>query len=158
MHLMDKMMEFMMGRMSEQEKEEMMSKMMDKFFATMSAEDKKAMMAEMMPKMMAGVNMMEIMPKMMMGMMASGKGNSGMPGMMAQMMDGAGQTQGGMMPHMMSEMMPHCLGTMLPSMPKESRMDFILKMVDVEMEKGCAGLTEDEKKNFVAQVLERVKA
>ena len=158
MHLMDKMMEFMMGRMSEQEKEEMMGKMMDKFFATMAADDKKAMMAEMMPKMMAGVNMMEIMPKMMMGMMGGGKGDSGMPGMMAQMMGGGGQTPGTMMPHMMSEMMPHCLGTMLPAMPKESRMDFILKMIDIEMEKGCAGLTEDEKKNFVARVIEKVEA
>jgi hypothetical protein len=156
---MDKMMEFMMGRMSEQEKEEMMGKMMDKFFATMSADDKKAMMAEMMPKMMAGVNMMEIMPKMMMGgMMGGGKGDTGMPGMMAQMMGGGGQTPGTMMPHMMSEMMPHCLGTMLPAMPKESRMDFILKMIDIEMEKGCAGLTEDEKKNFVARVIEKVEA
>ena len=158
MHLMDTMMEFMMGRMSEQEKEEMMSKMMDKFFATMSAEDKKAMMAQMMPKMMEGVNMMEMMPKMMMGMMGGDKGKSGMPGMMAQMMGGGGQTQGGMMPQMMSEMMPHCLGAMLPNMPRESRLDFILKMIDVEMEKGCAGLSEDEKKNFVARVLEKVKA
>lgn len=158
MHFMDKMMEFMMGRMSEQEKEEMMGKMMDKFFATMSAEDKKSMMAEMMPKMMEGVNMMEMMPKVMMGMMGGSKGKGGMPGIMAQMMGGDGQTQGAMMPQMMSEMMPHCLGAMLPNIPKETRTDFILKMIDVEMEKGCAGLNEDERKNFVAKVLEKVKA
>jgi hypothetical protein len=33
MGIMDKMMEFMMGRMSKEEKEEMMGKMMDKFFS-----------------------------------------------------------------------------------------------------------------------------
>jgi hypothetical protein len=157
MHLMDKMMEFMMGRMSEQEKEEMMSKMMDKFLSTMSVEDKKAMMAEMMPKMMKGVSMMEMMPKMMMGMMGGGDGKSGMSGMMAKMMGGDGQSRSAMMPHMMVEMMPHCLGTMLPNMPKESRIDFIVKLVDVEMQKGCAGLTEDEKRDLMAKVLEKVK-
>lgn len=151
MHFMDKMMEFMMGRMSAQEKEAMMSAMMEKFFASMSADDKKAMMAEMMPKMMDGVNMMEMMPKMMMAMMGGAKHESGMPG-------GDGQTPGTMMPHMMSEMMPHCLGAMLPNMPKESRTDFILKLIDVEMKTGSAGLTEDEKRNFVARVLEKVKA
>jgi hypothetical protein len=125
-----------MGRMSAQEKEAMMGAMMEKFFASMSADDKKAMMAEIMPKMMEGVNMMEMMPKMMMAMMGGGKHESGMPGMM----------------------MPHCLGAMLPNMPKESRTDFILKLIDVEMKTGSAGLTEDEKKNFVARVLEKVKA
>jgi hypothetical protein len=48
-------MEFMMGRMSKEEKDEMMNNMMDKFFADMTADDKQQMMAEMMPKMMEGV-------------------------------------------------------------------------------------------------------
>ena len=52
MAMMDKMMGFMMGRMSK--------------------EDKQKMMEEMMPKMMEGVNMMEMMPKMM-GMMGGGE-------------------------------------------------------------------------------------
>jgi hypothetical protein len=148
----------MMGRMSAQEKEAMMGAMMEKFFASMSAGDKKAMMAEIMPKMMEGVNMMEMMPKMMMAMMGGGKHESGMPGMMTKMLGGDGHTPGATMPHMMSDMMPHCLGAMLPNMPKESRTDFILKLIDVEMKTGSAGLTEDEKKNFVARVLEKVKA
>ncbi len=50
MSMMDKMMEFMMGRMSKEEKEAMMGRMMDKFFADMISEDKQKMMAEMMPK------------------------------------------------------------------------------------------------------------
>ncbi len=41
--MMDKMMEFMMGRMSKEDKEETMGKMMDKFFADMTIEDKKKM-------------------------------------------------------------------------------------------------------------------
>ena len=160
MHLMDKMMEFMMARMSEQEKEEIMTKMMDRFFGSMSVEDKKAMMAEMMPKMMEGVNMMEMFPKMMMGMMGGGKGKAGMPPMMTQMMGGGGTGHGqaGGMPGMMAEMMPHCLGMILPNMPKETRADFIVKMIGVEMEKGCAGLTDDENQALVAKVLDKVKA
>jgi hypothetical protein len=46
------MMEFMMGRTSKEEKDEMMGKMMETFFADMTAEDKQKMMEEMMPKMM----------------------------------------------------------------------------------------------------------
>jgi len=41
--MMDKMMEFMMGRMSKEEKQEMMGKMTEKFFADMRMDDKKKM-------------------------------------------------------------------------------------------------------------------
>ncbi len=37
MGVMDRMMEFMMGRMSKEEKNDMMDKMMGKFFADMTA-------------------------------------------------------------------------------------------------------------------------
>ncbi len=71
MGIMDNMMEFMTGRMSKEEKEQMMNKMMEKFFADMTVEDKQKMMNEMMPKMMEGINMAEMMPQMMMRMMSS---------------------------------------------------------------------------------------
>jgi hypothetical protein len=71
MGMKDKMMDFMMGKMSKEDKEEMMDKMMEKFFADFSPEEKQKMMEEMMPKMMEGVNMMEMMPKMMMSMMGA---------------------------------------------------------------------------------------
>ena len=47
MSMMDKMMDFMMGRMSKEEKEAMMGRMMDKFFAEMTADDKSKLMAQM---------------------------------------------------------------------------------------------------------------
>jgi len=67
---MDRMMEFMMGRMSQEDKDNMMDKMMGKFFVDMTAEDKQKMMG-MMSKMMEGGQgtEMTMMPQMMMGMM-----------------------------------------------------------------------------------------
>ena len=121
MGIMDKMMGFMVGRMSREEKEKMIGKMMDKFFGDMTVEEKKKMVAEMMPKMMEGINMMEMMPK------------------------------------MMTEMMPQCLKMMLPNIHKEKRIDFVLKMVTTLMEQGCFGMSEEEKKDFVAKVFEKVK-
>ncbi len=154
MGMMDKMMEFMMGRMSKEEKDEMMGKMMDRFFADFTPEDKQKMMEEMMPKMMEGVNKMEMMPKMMMSMMGKGEGEGGMMGMMSKMMGGSEEKE----TNMMSEMMPKCLEMMLPKMPNENRVDFIMKMVTILMEQGCAGMSEEEKKDFMNQVEEKVKA
>ena len=108
-----------------------------------------------MPKMMEGVNMMDIMPKMMMGMMGGGEKGAGMMGMMSQMMSG-GQGKGMPMPRMMTQMMPHCLNIMLPSVPKGERVDFVLNMITTLMEQGAAGMSEEEKNEFVAKVLEKV--
>ena len=157
MGMMERMMDFMMGRMSEEEKKEMMNQMMDNFFAEMTVDDKKEMMAEMMPKMMEGVNMMEMMPKMMMGMMGGEEG-SGMMGMMSKMGGGGEEMQMPMMPQMMMEMMPRCLTMMLPDMSKEKRIDFILKMVETLMKHGCADLSEEEKQAFTEKVTEKTKS
>ena len=136
----------------------MMGTMMEKFFAGMTTEDKQKMMEQMMPKMMEGVNMMEMMPKMMMGMMGGGEKGGGMMGMMSQMMSG-GQGKGTpMMPRMMTQMMPQCLNMMLPGVPKEERVDFVLNMITALMEQGSAGMSEEEKSEFVAKVLEKVTA
>ena len=153
------MMEAMIGSMSKEDKMAMMETMMEKFFADMTVEDKQLMMEQMMPKMMEGVNMMEMMPRMMMGMMGGGEGGeggSGMMGMMSQMMAG-GQGMGmPMMPHMMTQMMPHCLNMMLPGVPKEERVDFVLNMITTLMEQGSVGMSEEEKSEFVAKILEKV--
>ena len=140
METMDKMMESMMSGMSKEEKEAMMGEMMKKFFAGMTAEDKQKMMEQMMPKMLEGVNMMDMMPKMMMGMMSRGD-----------------KTEMPMMSQMMPEMMPRCLGMVLPGMPKEKRVDFVLKMVASLVEQGCVGMLNEEKANFVASIVEKVK-
>jgi hypothetical protein len=136
MEMMDKMMESMMSGMSKEEKEEMMGKMMEKFFAGMTTEDKQKMMERMMPKMMEGVNMMDMMPKMMMGIMSRGE-----------------KTEIPTMP----QMMPYCLRMVLPSIPKEKRVDFVLKMVTSLVEQGCAGMSNEEKADFVAKIVEKVK-
>jgi hypothetical protein len=156
MGMMEEMMESMMGRMSKEDKQEMMGMMMDKFFADMTVEDKQRMMEQMMPKMMEGVNMMEMMPRMMMGMMGGDSG--GMMGMMSQM-TGEGQGTGmPMMGQMMSQMMPQCVSTMLPGLPKEERAEFILKMIDAMLDRGCAGMSEEERNDLVARALERITA
>jgi hypothetical protein len=128
MEMMDKMMESMMSGMSKEDKEKMMGKMMEKFFAGMTAEDKRKMMEQMMPKMM-------------MGMVSRGKKRE-MP----------------MMDQMMPEMMPRCMGMVMPSMPKEKRVDFALKMVAGLVEQGSAGMSNEEKADFVKKIVEKVKA
>ena len=133
MGMMDKMMGLMMGRMSKEEKKEMMGGVMDKFFADMTAEDK-------------GKMMMEMMPKMMMGMMGD-----------SESVCKNGQTaEMPMMPQMMMDMMPHCLSMMLPHMPKEERVTFVLKMITILMERGCTGMSEEEKEEFLARAVEKV--
>ncbi|MFC2058749.1 hypothetical protein ACFLTS_03780 [Chloroflexota bacterium] len=159
MGMMERMMGFMTERMSKEDKESMMGKMMEKFFAGMTVEDKQKMMMEMMPKMMEGVNLMDIMPQMMMGMMGGGgeKGSDKM-GMMSRMMGGRQETSAGMMPNMMINMMPKCLDMMIPSIGKQERCDFVLDMVTTLVERGSEGMSDEEKKDFVARIVEKVIA
>ncbi len=184
MGIMDNMMEFMTGRMSKEEKEQMMNKMMEKFFADMTVEDKQKMMNEMMPKMMEGINMAEMMPQMMMRMMGGdnpGEGMmSGMMGMMSGMRGGqreanapnmdstskqkdkSGMMSGfhsgemSMMPQMMRDMMPHCLGVMLSNLPKGERTDVALKLVAMLIEKGTADMSDEEKSEYIEKIVEQV--
>lgn len=149
MGAMDEMMEAFVGSMSKEDKQDMMSKMMEKFFADMTAEDKQRMMEQMMPKMMEGINMAEMMPRMMMSMMGGAEGDSGMMGMMSRMM-GGGQGMG------MPPMMPHCVNMMLPGISRDERVEFVLNMVTSLMEQGSAGMSDEEKNEFVAKVIERV--
>ena len=46
---------------------------------------------------------------------------------------------------------------MLPKMPKGKRIDFVVKMVVTLMEQGGVGMSEEEKKDLVAKVVEKVK-
>jgi hypothetical protein len=167
MGMMDKMMESMIGRMSKDDKEEMMGKMMENFFADFTAEDRQKMMEEMMPKMMEGVDMMKMMPKMMMSMMGGGEGNhgmmgsgeseQGMMGMMSRMMGSSKEGEAPtMMPQMMEEMMPRCIEIMLPHLPEEAKVSFVLKMVEIMMEKASEGMSDEKKEAFVAQVTEKI--
>ena len=156
--LMERMMAFMMGRMTDDEKHAMMESMMEKFFAGMTADDKEKLMKEMMPHMMEGIDMAKMMPDMMMSMMGGGSGGeAGKGSMMSKMMEG-GQPKGmAMMPQMMMEMMPHCLHMMLPHAPKKQRTEFVQKMIATLVERGCAGMSNDEKEQFLAQVVGKLE-
>jgi glutamine synthetase adenylyltransferase len=157
MKLMEKMMGFMMDRTSTEEKQEMMAEMMDRFFATMTPEDKQNMMQTMMPRMMEGVNMMEMMPQMMRGMMGGEHGERCMEMMSKTTGGGQGMETFGM-PQMMMEMMPHCLTMMLPHLSKDKRMELTLTMLATLMQQSCADMSEEEKHQFVAQVIDTVHA
>jgi len=63
-----------------------------------------------------------------------------------------------MMMEMMPKMMPSCLTMMLPTLKKEERLEFILKMVAVLVEQGSVGMTEEERRDFVDMVVERASA
>jgi hypothetical protein len=137
----------------------MMESMMEKFFAGMSADDKENLMKEMMPQMMEGIDMTKMMPNMMMSMMGGGSGGqSGCGGMMSNMMKGGKSKGMTMMPGMMMEMMPHCLSMMLPHAPKKKRIEFVQKMVSILAEKGCAGISEEQKKELFEPLVERESA
>jgi hypothetical protein len=153
---MDEMMEAMIGSMSKEDKQEMMAKMMEKFFAGMTAEDKQSMMEQMMPKMMEGINMAEMMPRMMMGMMGHGGRPRSTPPRPPHPTGGRHPDGPPMMGHMMTQMMPSCVDMMLPGMPKEERTEFVLDMISRLMEKGTAGMSEEEKSSLVAGALERI--
>ncbi len=85
-------------------------------------------------------------------MCCEGKGTTmDMMGMMSKMMEGCG-------PDMMVDMMPQCLGMIFQYIPKEKRSDFALKTISTLMEQASAGMSEEEKKDFRAKVVEKVKA
>ena len=85
------------------------------------------------------------------------EGMGDMMQMMSKMMERCKQMGVQMMPEMMMEMMPKCQGMMFPNMPKEKRIDFTLKMVATLKEQGYVGMSEEEKKEFLAKVIEKVK-
>jgi len=60
------------------------------------------------------------------------------------------------MPEKMMEIMPQCLGMMLLNMPKEKRIAFTLNMVATLREQGCVGMSEKEKEDFFAKIVEKV--
>ena len=112
----------------------MMDKMMGIMMGRMSKEEKDNMMDKMMGKFFADMTA-EDKQKM-------------MEEMMPKMMEGVN----------MMEMMPQCVKIMFPNMPKEKRIDFVLEMVATLAEQGSVGMSENEKKDFVAKMIEKVNA
>jgi hypothetical protein len=134
MGMMEKMMDYMMGRTTKEEKNEMM------------------------PRMMQGANMMEMMSRMMMGMMGGEKAEGCGPEMMEKMKEGGSGADMPMMPQMMTTMMPECLRMMLPKLSKEERKDFALRMISTLLEQGSVGMSEEERNDFAGRTVERCEA
>ena len=96
MNIKNMMADFMMGKMTSEEKSAMIDQMINKFFADMKPEDKQKMMGDMMEKFMGTMSaeekqsmMQSLMPKMIGSMMGGGSG-SPMMNMMSMMMGGKG--------------------------------------------------------------------
>jgi len=143
--------------MNREEMQSMMPKMMEKMFSNMTADDKKEMMMGMMAKMKEGIDMKEMMPKMMMGMMSAKEGEGSMKEMMAKMMHG-GEEQESMMPEMMLKgMMPHCIKMMMPAISKDKRADLVSGLISTIMAQASSGMSDEEKANFDAKVIEKLK-
>lgn len=49
---------------------------------------------------------------------------------------------------MMMEIMPHKLEMILPAIPEEQRSEFVLRMLSILMDKGCAGMSKKEKEEL----------
>jgi hypothetical protein len=157
MSILEKMMGFMMNRMSKEDKEEMMDKMMEEFFADMTAEDKQKMMAAMMPKMMEGMDIKEMMPQMMMGMMGGAAKMSGQSASACGSHSMGDAPQAPMMQTMMTKMMPHCLETVLPEMPPAERREFVLRMTSILARQGSVDMSDEEKKSLVSDMNKRLQ-
>ncbi len=100
---------------------------------------------------------MGVMDKIM-GVMVGRMSKGGKEEMMSKMMGGDQGTGMPMMPQMMMSMMPQCLKIMLPNMPKEKRIDFVLEIVATLMEHGCADMSNKEKADLVAKMIDKVNA
>jgi len=138
--------------MNKDERQSMMKAMMEQFFGGMGADEKKEMFAAMMSKMTEGLDMKEMMPKMMMGMMSGGAG--GGPGKMheemSKMMEGGPEQHMAQMPEMMlKKMMPHCIGMMLPAIDPGVRGEAAAAIISAIMEKGTAGMSEEQSETFL---------
>jgi hypothetical protein len=79
----------------------------------------------------------------------SHEGKETMMGMMSKMMQCD-------KPGMMMEMMPKCSSMILQNMQKSDRVAFTLKMVGALMEQTCVGMSDEEKKNVAAKVVEKI--
>ncbi len=75
----------------------------------------------------------------------------------ADMMEMMSKTMGSCEPEMMMGMMSHCLRMVLPRMSREEQTEFVLRMMSALTEQGTAGLSEQEKEQFLAKLVEKVR-
>ena len=90
--------------------------------------------------------------------MTKEKRDSAIEAMMPRIMASATKASRGNMPHILAEMMPKCLKTVLPKLSKEDRVDFTLEMISILVDKGSVRMSEEEREEFVSQLVEQVKS
>ena len=64
----------------------------------------------------------------------------------------------GRMPHIMAGLMPKCLETLLPKLSKQERVEFALQMISILVDKGSVRMSEEEREEFVSQLIEQVRS
>jgi len=166
----------MIGKMSPEEKEKMMLEMMPMMMKDVNMTE---VMVKMMPEMLKSITALDIlnllkkalaklpeltkvikenMPEMM---------KEKLPKITKELMPDIckkvaptvleGLTMDNMMPNMMKEMMPHALSHLLPKMPNKMRVDFILNMTGILVEKGSAEMSEEDKGDLLAKIVGKVQ-
>ncbi|MEE8208609.1 MAG: hypothetical protein V3T88_06630 [Nitrosomonadaceae bacterium] len=90
--------------------------------------------------------------------MTKEKRDSAIEAMMPRIMASTTKASRGNMPHIMAEMMPKCLKTVLQKLSKEDRVDFALEMISILVDKGSVRMSEEEREEFVSQLVEQVKS
>ncbi|MEM7007699.1 MAG: hypothetical protein AAF462_01025 [Thermodesulfobacteriota bacterium] len=78
--------------------------------------------------------------------------------MMPRILASTTKNSRGRMPQIMAELMPKCLKTLLPKLSKEDRIEFALLMISILVDKGSVRMSEEERDEFVSQLVEQVKA
>ena len=78
--------------------------------------------------------------------------------MMPRILASTTKTSRGRMPQIMADLMPKCLKTVLPKLSKEERIEFALLMVSILVDKGSVRMSEEERDQFISQLVEQVKA
>ena len=90
--------------------------------------------------------------------MTKEKRDSAIEAMMPRIMASTTKASRGNMPLILAEMMPKCLKTVLPKLSKEDRVDFALEMISILVDKGSVRMSEEEREEFVSQLVEQVKS
>ncbi len=78
--------------------------------------------------------------------------------MMPRIMACTTKASRGNMPHILAEMMPKCLKTVLPKLSKEDRVEFVLEMTSILVDKGSVRMSEEEREEFVSQLVEQIRS
>lgn len=91
--LMEDMTRQFLSGMTVEDKQKLLGNIMTEFFSGMSAEDKKKIMSEVTPQLMEGFDMTVIMPQMLMSLMGQGQPTENAPGSMPVMAKITGKTR-----------------------------------------------------------------